>query len=122
MSYLHDVANGAVYGAAVTVGNITTTTTGPVFDALAGDGTCNLLLGTMAGSLVSLSAQVYQASASTGTYTTISSATCAATTNGMVGCVFPRDYRYLQVVLSITGTTSTGVFATLLEQKKSIAY
>ena len=120
MSYLHDVANGGVYGAAVTVGNVTTTTTGPAFDALSGDGVCNLLLGTMAGSVVTLTAQVWQSTASTGTYSAIAGATCAATTSGMVGVPFCRDQRWLQAVLSITGTTSTGAFGFFVEQKKSI--
>ena len=120
MSYLHDLANGAVYGAAVTVGNVTTTTTGPAVDMLTGDGVCNLLISTANGVITGLAAQVYQSTASTGTYAAITGAVVTATTNNMTGVPFNRDNRWLQAVFSITGTTSTGVSGFFCQQKKSI--
>jgi len=122
MSYLHDAVNGGVVANAVTIGNVTTTTTGPAADMLKGDGVCNLFLNTQAGSIVTLTAQVWQSTASTGTYSTIAGATCAATTIGIVGVPFVRDQRWLQVVLTINGSTSTGVSGMFLQGKKSIAF
>jgi hypothetical protein len=118
MSYLHDL-NGAVYNVALTQSNVTTTTTGPAVDMVTGDGVCNLLLGTLAGNLTSLTAQVWQATASTGTYTTITGASCVATTASTTAVAFNRDSRYLQVVFALSGTGSTGVPAFLIEQKKN---
>jgi hypothetical protein len=116
-SYLGDVGSD-LWAVALTQANVTATVTGAVADMITGDGRCGLVLGTSAGNLTYLVANILQSTQSTGGFVAITGATIAATTAGVVTKVFLRDSQFLCVRYDFAGTGVTGINGFLTESKK----
>jgi len=114
-----DLPNGTLATDLVTVRTVTTTTTGAAAaDMLAGDGRCVLLADINATSLTAITVKVQQSTLTNSGFADITGAYVSATTSGVYSVSFDRDYRYLQGVVVISGTTAN-VAAVALEQLKT---
>lgn len=118
MIHLADLGNSCIFPAALTVGNVTQTTTGPSCDMITGDGNVSFIFGLGSASITAVTAQVQQSTLSNSGFTNISGASGYLTAAGVTGFPFNRDYRYLQAVITISGTTGTGIQGNFVEAKK----
>lgn len=97
-----------------------TTTNATGQDFLLGDGNCWLEVHLGTWSATSLTVQVQQSTTTNANFTDITGASVTATTNTtpiLVSEPFQRDYRYLRVIATMSGTT-IGLSAVLGESAK----
>jgi len=115
-----DPPNAGLLTSAITSRTVTTTTTqSTASDMLAGDGRCMLYADIVATSLTSITVKVQQSTLTNSGFADIPGASLSATTHGVYTATFDRDYRYLQAVITISGTTATAGSVSFLENLKT---
>ena len=118
MIYIGDLATATYYPKALTVGNVTQTTTGPAVSMASCDGNCVFLFGIGSASITAVTAQVQQSTLSNSGFTNVTGGSCYLTAAGQTGVAFNRDFEFLQTVITISGTTATGIQGNYLEAYK----
>lgn len=113
-----DFPNATLEQESVTIQTVTQTTTGTDVDMINGDGRCVLHGQVKATSLTALTVRVQQSTLTNSGFADITGASVSGiTADGPFSVSFDRDQRYLQAVVTISGTTAI-VGASFFEAKK----
>ena len=112
-----DLPNGTLNQVSV-IQTVTQTTTGTALDMLKGDGRCVLEAAVKATSITAVTVRVQQSTLTNSGFADITGASFSVTTDGVSAVSFDRDHRYVQAVVTISGTTAI-VAATVKEQYKT---
>lgn len=120
-SKIHDFSSNALLKQVIAPQLLAATTTnGTGVDMINGDGQCWMELALGTWNATSLSVQVQQSTTTNSGFTDITGAVIAATTaqsNSIQTVNFRRDYQYLRVIATVSGTT-IGISAVLGENLK----
>jgi len=120
-TYIRDFSNNALLKQVIAPQLLTATTTNATgVDMINGDGQCWMELALGTWNATSLSVQVQQSTTTNSGFTDITGAVIAATTAQSAGIQtvnFRRDYQYLRVIATVSGTT-IGISAVIGESLK----